>query len=169
MALNWNYDATAYKANNSELLAEGKYRVRIINASETEARNGTSGLEISLEVNGHSNKLRHFIWYNYDYQARTNQLLGEFFDSFGISSEEQGNIESWKGKTGAVHVVHDEYKGRTIAKVSFCLKREYQNGIPEWSDKFSDYDSELRARENATFQPQNVKAIAPREFAGLSF
>ena len=126
-------------------------------------------MEISLEVNGHSNKLRHFIWYNYDYQARTNQLLGEFFDSFGISSAEQGNIELWKGKTGAVHVVHDEYKGRTIAKVSFCLKREYQNGIPEWSNKFSDYDSELRARENATFQPQNVKAIAPREFAGLSF
>ena len=149
MALNWNYDATAYKANNSELLAEGKYRVRIINASETEARNGTSGLEISLEVNGHSNKLRHFIWYNYDYQARTNQLLGEFFDSFGISSEEQDNIESWKGKTGAVHVVHDEYKGKTIAKVSFCLKREYQNGIPEWSDKPSSIQTNARTVEDS--------------------
>lgn len=83
--INWNYDANDYSANKTNLLDEGKYRVRIINAIETVAKNGTEGLEISLEVNGHSNKLRYYIWYNRENAARTNQLLGEFFNSFDIS------------------------------------------------------------------------------------
>ena len=49
--INWNYDANDYSTNKTNLLDEGKYRVRIINAIETVAKNGTEGLEISLEVN----------------------------------------------------------------------------------------------------------------------
>lgn len=135
---NWNYNPNDYSANNSNLLEEGKYRVRVINAKQTVAKNGTDGLEISLEVYGHSNKLRHYIWYNRETPARTNQLLGEFFNSFDIKPDEMSNCDAWTGKSGAVYVMHDAYKGRTIAKVSFCIAREHQNDIPEWPvDYFS--------------------------------
>lgn len=132
--IHWNYNADDYRESNTNLLEEGNYRVRIINAVEIVSRYGTKGLEISLEVNGHSNKLKHFIWYNHDYEARTNQLLGEFFNSFNILETERDRVEPWIGKIGAVYVMHDEYKGRTIAKVGFCIPCKFQQDIPAWED-----------------------------------
>ena len=35
---------------------------------------------------------------------------------------------------GAVHVVHSEYKGRTIAKVAYCIERDKQDKLPEWQE-----------------------------------
>ena len=131
---NWHYNPDDYNANASELLAEGKYRVRVSNAKPAMAKNGTEGLEITLEVYGHSNRLRHYIWFNRETPTRTNQLLGEFFNSFNIQLAETSNCDAWLNKEGAVYVVHEAYRGHAIAKVSCCIARQHQEGLPTWND-----------------------------------
>lgn len=132
--MNWMFNHEDYSPNNTALLPEGKYRVCITDAKETVANNGTQGLKISLKINGHSNKLTHYIWYNHDQVARTNQLIGEFFASFNIHYEEIDQCDKWIGKYGGVRVIHAEYKGRLIAKVAFCLSQEQQKGLPDWTN-----------------------------------
>ena len=161
--IHWDYNANDYKANNSNLLEEGKYRVRVINAMETVAKNGTQGISILLEVNGHSSRLRHYIWYNRDYEARTNQLLGEFFNSFDIPQGEQKVCDHWIGKRGAVYVMHDVYKGRQIAKVAFCLPRDQQGSLPAWNDT-----RPVRECVDAGTQPPN-ETFAHRQFGDIRF
>lgn len=138
---NWNYNPDDYK-NNSGILAEGDYRARISSVFPTVSQTGTSGLEFSLEVNGCDKPLKYYIWLNTDNVARTNHNLGRFFNSFNIVGAEQGDYESWFNKAGAVHVIHSEYKGRTIAKVAFCIERDKQDKLPKWQDGEDDVDEE---------------------------
>lgn len=132
---NWNYNPDDYNANTSGILAEGDYRVCISSAVPTVAKTGTHGLEITLDVNGHSNNLKHYIWFNPNDVQRTNQKLGQFFNSFDIGPNDQNSCAPWIDKMGAVHVVHSEYKGRTIAKVAYCIERDKQDKLPEWQEE----------------------------------
>lgn len=164
--INWNYDANDYNANKNTLLEEGEYRVRIINATETVAKNGTEGIEILLQVNGHSHKLRYYIWYNREYAARTNQLLGEFFNSFDILPKDQKGCENWIGKRGAVCVMHDVYRGRKIAKTAFCLSRDQQAKLPAWEDDIPQHNNIASTKDVVT---TNNKLFAQRKFGDISF
>lgn len=154
--MNWNYNAADYKPNETGLLRMGNHNVRIITAKQIFAKNGTEGLEISLEVYGYSNKLRHYIWFNYDYPGYTNMKLGEFFDSFGISENERNSFECWVGKVGAVNVAHHEYKGRMIAKVDFCIRKEFQKNVPEWPNATPVYPNTVPAYQSSTPTYQNL-------------
>lgn len=171
--INWDYNANDYDANKtgkSNLLPEGKYRVEIIEATETIASNGTKGLEITLDVDGRNNTIRHYIWYNHDNKARTNQLLGEFFNSFDIQGKDREDHWFWGGKRGAVYVIHNEYKGRTIAKVAFCLSRDQQKQLPEWQDKQPPLDDNSDTDTEVKHSGDNkIEMFAPRSFGGLSF
>ena len=40
------------------------------------------------------------------------------------------NYPRWKGKVGAVRVVHEEYNSEMQAKVRFCLSRKNQDKLP---------------------------------------
>ena len=131
---NWNYNPDDYTSNTSGILAEGDYRVCISSAMPTVAKNGTNGLEITLDVNGCNNNLRHYIWFNPNDVQRTNQKLGQFFNSFDIGPNEQNSCAPWVDKMGAVHVIHSEYKGRTIAKVAYCIERDKQDKLPAWEE-----------------------------------
>ena len=131
---NWNYNPEDYTPNTSGILAEGDYRVCISSAMPTTAKTGTHGLEITLDVNGHSNNLKHYIWFNPNDVQRTNQKLGQFFNSFDIGPNDQNSCAPWIDKMGAVHVVHSEYKGRTIAKVAYCIERDKQDKLPAWEE-----------------------------------
>ena len=88
---NWNYNPEDYTPNTSGILAEGDYRVCISSAMPTTAKTGTHGLEITLDVNGHSNNLKHYIWFNPNDVQRTNQKLGQFFNSFDIGPNDQNS------------------------------------------------------------------------------
>ena len=145
---NWHYNPDDYNAPTSEILPEGDYRVCISSAMPTVAKNGTEGLEITFDVNGHNNNLKHYIWFNPNEVQRTNQKLGQFFSSFDIGPAEQNNCAPWVDKKGAVHVIHSEYKGRTIAKVAFCIKRDNQDKLPEWKDEVA-----LDEMESAVVKP----------------
>ncbi len=132
--INWKFNEQNYNQESYSLINQGNHRVRIEDVKETMAQNGTEGLEITLEVNGHENRLKHFIWYNRERASMTDRKLGELFESFNITGDERNSCEAWVGKTGAVHVVHDEYRGHMIAKVKFCLKRDVQVKLPVWRD-----------------------------------
>lgn len=136
--LNWHYKPDDLSANNDKMLAEGDYRVCINSVFPTVAKNGTEGVEITYDVNGHRNSLKHYIWLNRNNVQRTNQTLGQFFNSFDIGPNEQNNCASWKSKKGAVHVIHSEYKGRMIAKVEFCINRDEQDKLPQWQEEMTD-------------------------------
>ena len=140
---NWCYNPADYEANNRNIIAEGDYRVCITNAMPTVSKNGTEGLEITLKVNGHTSTLRHYIWFNPDQVQRTNQNLGSFYNSFQIPPEEQNSCEYWLDKKGAVRVAHSEYKGRTIAKVAFCIAHDKQDKLPDWPYDFTDDTTEV--------------------------
>ncbi len=154
---NWNYDPSDF---NSEILAEGDYRVRITGATPTVAKNGTEGLEITFAVNGCNNNLRHYIWFNANNVQHTNQLLGQFFNSFDIGPNDQHDCAPWIRREGAVHVVHSEYKGRTIAKVAFCISREMQAKLPAWREPVG-----TRGYENSKYeQPFTNTPTMPNEY-----
>lgn len=135
---NWDYNPNYVETNEYTLLDEGNYRVSITKAIPTTARTGSEGLEITLAVNGYNHTIRHFIWLDFNNVQRTNQQLGEFFNSFDIPQNEQRSCEHWAGRTGAVRVIHSNYKGRTIAKVAFCISRDNQDKLPAWSEPACD-------------------------------
>lgn len=130
--MNWNYNSNHFDEKSISLINPGNHRVEVVSARETWSKNGNEGIEIIFNVNGYSKKLKHYIWYDRKCVERTNQHLGEFFNSFGIQENEWNNCLLWVGKRGAVNVVHDEYKGHTIAKVTFCIKREFQDNLAAW-------------------------------------
>lgn len=150
--LNWNYDPSQYNEKNFKPLSEGDYRVRIKEVTYRTAKNGNTGLEIMLDVSGKSSKLWHYIWFDPLNERLTNQRLGEFFHSFNIMYNEQNTTESWQGKEGGVRVKHTEYEGRTVARVAFCLTREYQKRLPKWRDKPSSFESKP-ATDNGIGEP----------------
>lgn len=147
---NWNYNPDHYTSNIPDILDEGDYRVCITSAKSTVAKNGTEGLEITFDVNGHSNNLKHYIWFNPDDVQRTNVKLGQFFNSFAIAPDEQNNCVPWINKKGAVHVIHSEYKGRTIAKVAFCIEHDKQDKLPDWQDDSFADEIEKSFKESQT-------------------
>ena len=62
--------------------------------------------------------------------AVTNQRIGDFFNSFGVTGSNLGNGKQWIGKVGAVRVKHEEYNGNMSAKVAYCINRKNQDKLP---------------------------------------
>lgn len=119
---------------NSESLAEGNYRVRINHAGLSEDEDGNTRLEIVLDLNGKIRKLWYGIIINLDDGEVVSNKLNNFFHSFGISSGEEENFDSWVGKMGAVRVKPANYCGKPVDRVVFCLSKEYQKRLPAWKE-----------------------------------
>jgi hypothetical protein len=90
--------------------------------------------EITLDVSGYGSKLWYYLVLDPSDPKKTNQRIGTFFDSFGITDYNMMNYPRWKGKIGAVRVVHEEYNGENQAKVRFCLNRKNQEKLPVWKE-----------------------------------
>ena len=65
---------------------------------------------------------------------KTNQRIGDFFNSFGIADHSLGNGRQWVGKVGAVRVKHEEYNGSMSAKVAYVINRKNQDKLEPWKD-----------------------------------
>ena len=63
---------------------------------------------------------------------RTNQRIGEFFNSFGITNTAMGTGKQWIGAVGAVRVKHEEYNGNMSAKVAYCIGKSRQDKLAPW-------------------------------------
>ena len=135
------YNPSEYTANSFTPISEGDHRVRISDVSYQIFSNGKPGYEITLDVSGYNNKLWHYITIDQQDTKKTNQRLGSFFNSFGVTDYNLDNYNRWTGSYGAVRVRHDIYQGRTIARVAFCLSRDQQDRLPEWQDKSPSYQT----------------------------
>lgn len=139
--MKWQFNENEYTERNFETIPEGDYRVRITKVVEKIFNSGNEGFEITLDVNGHSSKLWYCLVLDPSDRARTNQRLGMFFNSFGISNYDLSYCNQWVGREGAVRVRHGAYKGTVTAQVAFCLGRKQQDRLPRWQDKQSEYQT----------------------------
>jgi hypothetical protein len=121
-----------YQEKSFALTPVGDYRAKIVDVQEKKYSSGNEGYEITLELNGQPGRM----WYNLVLEAsnpqRTNQRIGDFFNSFGITSPAMGTGKQWIGNVGAVRVKHDEYNGQTKAAVAYFIARSRQDGLEAW-------------------------------------
>ena len=129
---NWTFDPSQYQEQNFALIPVGDHRVRIEDVVERQFKSGNVGFEITLAVNGYNSKLWFYLVLDPSNPKQTNQRLGEFFLSFGITNLTVGNGRQWIGATGAVRVKHEEYNGSMNAKVAYCLNPKNQEKLPAW-------------------------------------
>ena len=129
---NWNFDPSQYSEKNFEIIPVGDYRARIAEVTERRFNSGNEGYELTLEINGYSARMWYYLVLDASNPERTNQRLGEFFDSFGITSYTLGSGKQWVGKVGAVRVKHEEYKGENQAKVAYTIARNRQDKLAPW-------------------------------------
>ena len=129
---NWTFDPSQYQEQNFALIPVGDHRVRIEDVVERQFKSGNVGFEITLAVNGYNSKLWFYLVLDPSNPQQTNQRLGEFFLSFGITTLTVGNGRQWIGAAGAVRVKHEEYNGAMSAKVAYCLNPKNQEKLPPW-------------------------------------
>lgn len=125
---NWQYDETDYKNHKYDnlLIPEGDHRVRIENAEPKVFKNGNEGFEIELSVEGFSSKLWYCMSFDVNDRQKTNQRIGAFFDSFGITNHNLATYPQWAGAYGMVHVKHNNWQGNTYANVVYCINKATQ-------------------------------------------
>ena len=138
MAINFTYDATQYEEKDFSIIPEGDYRVRITGVQEKTFKSGNEGFEITLEVNGSKSRLWYYLVIDAASPEQTNQRLGIFFNSFGITNYNLAAFKTWVGKTGAVRVKHEEWKGNVSAKVAYFISKIKQEKLAPWVNGTQD-------------------------------
>lgn len=126
----WTFNPNEYEESSFSIIPVGDHRVRINDVISKNSKAGNEMYEITLDVSGHGSKLWFYLVIDPTDSKKTNQRIGSFFDSFGITDYNLANYIRWKGKVGAVRVVHEEYNGEQQAKVRFCLSRKNQDKLP---------------------------------------
>ena len=130
MAINWVFDSNDYEEKDFSIIPEGEHRVRIADVVEKTFRSGNEGYEVTFEISGYRSKLWYYIVLDRNDVKKTNQKIGSFFESFGITDPDLSHHRNWVGKVGAVRVRHEEYNGAQQAKVAFCLSKKNQENLP---------------------------------------
>lgn len=138
MAIKWTYNPNEYTENDFTIIPQGDHRVRISEVVEKTFNSGNAGFEITLAVSGYSSKLWFYLVLDPSDTKKTNQRIGTFFDSFGITNPNLESYRAWVGKNGAVRVKHEEYNGKTSAKVAFCINKKAQEQLPAWDGSKED-------------------------------
>jgi hypothetical protein len=131
---NWTFDPSQYQEKNFELIPVGDYRMRIADVVEKTFKSGNPGYEITMDVSGHASKVWFYLVLDASNSAQTNQRIGEFFDSFDIKGTAMGSGKQWVGAVGAGRIKHDEYNGKTSAKVAYLIARNRQDKLPVWQN-----------------------------------
>lgn len=131
---NWTFDPSQYSEKNFELIPVGDYRARIADVVEKTFKSGNQGYEITLEINGYNSKMWFYLVLDPSNVAQTNQRIGDFFNSFGITNPAMGSGKQWVGCVGAVRIKHELYNGNNSAKVAYCIARGRQDKLPAWQN-----------------------------------
>ena len=129
----WQFNPNDYEAKEGfSIIPVGDHRVRVEDVISKQSKSGRDMFEITLAVSGHSSRLWYYLVLDHDDPKKTNQRIGAFFESFGIGDFDLSHYRGWVGKIGAVRVKHEEYMGKTSAKVAFCLSKKNQEKLPAW-------------------------------------
>lgn len=131
---NWTFDPSQYQEKSFQLIPVGDYRARIMDVVEKKFSSGNEGYEITLEINGYNSKLWFYLVLDPSDAVKTNQRIGDFFNSFGITSPAMGTGKQWIGAVGAVRVKHEDYNGNPSAKVAYCINRNRQDNLAPWKN-----------------------------------
>ena len=127
----WIFNPNEYEAKEFSIIPAGDHRARITGVEQKTFKSGNNGFEITLEVSGHGGSLWFYLVLDPTDTKKTNQRIGTFFESFGITDPDLSHYRNWIGKVGGVRVKHEEYNGTQSAKVAFCLNRKNQDKLPE--------------------------------------
>ena len=130
----WIFNPHDYEEKDFAPVPEGDHRVRIAEVVFKTFKSGNEGYEITLDVSGHNSKLWFYLVLDRNDPKKTNQRIGDFFNSFGIVDHALGNGRQWIGKVGAVRVKHEEYNGNMSAKVAYVINRKKQDKLEPWKD-----------------------------------
>ena len=130
----WTFDPNMYEEQDFQIIPVGDHRARIEDVVEKTFSSGNEGYEITLAVNGYSSKLWYYLVLDRNDPKKTNQRIGDFFNSFGITDHHLGSGKQWIGKVGAVRVKHEEYNGNMSAKVAFVINRKKQDNLAPWKE-----------------------------------
>ena len=130
----WTFDPTSYQETDFTIIPAGDHRVRIADVAEKNFNSGNEGYEITLAVNGYNSKLWFYLVLDRNDPKKTNQRIGDFFNSFGITDHNLGTGKQWIGKVGAVKVKHEEYNGNMTAKVAYVINRKKQDALEPWKN-----------------------------------
>ena len=151
---NWTFDPSQYEEKNFAIIPVGDYRARIADVVEKTFSTGNQGYEITLDINGHNSKVWFYLVLDASNPQQTNQRIGDFFNSFGITDYNLANYIRWKGKIGAVRVKHEDFNGTTSPKVAFCLNRKNQDKLPP--AKFASTEAAATTTTSSNFTPVDV-------------
>ena len=125
----WIFNPNEYEEKSFAPIPAGEHRVRIEDVVYKTFKSGNKGYEITLEVSGFKGKLWYYLVLREDDTKTTNQNIGDFFNSFGITDWNMEHYRNWIGKVGAVRVKHEDYNGAATAKVSRCISWEDQEKL----------------------------------------
>lgn len=134
MSINWNYDPSQYEEKSFDIIPVGDYRARISDVVVKKFNSGNDGYEITLDINGYNSKMWFYLVLDASNPSQTNQRIGDFFNSFGITSPAMGTGKQWIGAVGAVRVKHEPYNGENRAKVAYCIARNRQDKLAPWQN-----------------------------------
>ena len=134
--MSWIFNPQDYETQDFGIIPTGDYRCRITDVVAKTFRSGNEGYEVTFEISGYRSKLWYYIVLDRSDVKKTNQKIGGFFESFGITDPDLSHHRNWVGKVGGVRVRHEEYNGEPQAKVAFCLSKRNQDKLPP--AKFND-------------------------------
>ena len=126
----WIFNPNEYEAKEFSIIPAGDHRVRISEVEQKTFKSGNNGFEVTLEVSGYGGSLWFYLVLDPADTKKTNQRIGTFFESFGITDYDLSHYRNWIGKVGGVRVKHEEYNGSQSAKVAFCLSRKNHDKLP---------------------------------------
>ena len=151
---NWTFDVSHYEEQDFQIIPTGDHRVRITDVVEKVSKNGNEMYELTLEVSGYNSRLWHYLVLDRNDPKKTNQRIGDFFNSFGIADYHLGSGKQWIGKVGAVRVRHEEYMGNMSAKVAFLINKKGQDKLPP--AKFSGGSAPATNFQPTTVNPEDL-------------
>lgn len=131
--MDWNYQRDESKGGFT-IIPPGVHRIRIVSAEKATASTGKQMLTLKFDVSGHNGKLFHNIVFLPDRPEITNRNLTQFFDSFSDIAEGDFVLANWTGKVGACSVKHEEYNGKTQARVEYFIAKDKQASLPPWKE-----------------------------------
>lgn len=126
----WIFNADEYEEKSFEIVPAGDHRARIEDVVEKTFRSGNTGMELTLSISGYKSKVWYYLVLDQSDPKKTNQRIGDLFNSFGIIDPDLSHYRTWIGKVGAVRIAHEDYNGTVSAKVRYCISKKNQEKLP---------------------------------------
>ncbi len=113
-----------YNYTRAPRIEPGEHRVSIVAVEEKVSKSGSNMIVLTLQANGTTEKIMHYIVYNQYFDRNMTQ----FFDSFNITDGDF-NLMTWPGAIGAAKIKEDD---QGYPKVSYFIHKNRAESLPPW-------------------------------------